>query len=212
MREYVRQKNVEDFLSEYVEFLVSHGLRPNAAKVYASKLRRFLKSGYTVADLCGGVEWLIDRNGKGGADYDPKDHGNTYNALKWLLRFLLGDLDPNFFIDYRSGWTSFPRADKQMVGYRIFGKTIEVEYHAGFSAAGVEKKTISDVGFYRLIKMMRRHAGKLADSHTALKTHHGAAHSYQYRFEGREGIECGCLFSDDAAMAEYRGWLAPFVD
>ena len=212
MRNNVVYMSVEEFLRAYIDFLVSRGLSENAAKVYAGKLKKFLNGGYSVADLCSAVEGLIERHGRGGAEYNPKDHGNTYNALKWLLRFLQVGLEQDILISYQAGWSSFPRVGKHMVGYCISGKAITVQYNNGFSPAGVETKSISDSSYFRLIDIMKRYASCLADSHTLIKTHHGEICKYEYRFGSYEGIECGCLFDDASAMAEYQAWLAPFVN
>ena len=212
MRKNVTFVSVEDFLKSYIDFLLSHGLKKRSAKTYAGKLRKFLKNGYSVADLCGGVERLIERHGRGGAEYNPKDHGNIYNALKWLLRFLQVDLEQDIFISYQTGWSSFTPVNKHMVGYCISGKSITVQYNNGFSPAGGETKSISDSSYFRLIDIMKRYASCLADSHTLIKTHHGEICKYEYRFESYEGVECGYLFDDKSAMAEYRAWLAPFVN
>ena len=216
MRKNVACMSVEEFLREYFNFLVNNGLSENAAKVYTCKIRKLLNNGYTVADLCGSVEWLIDRHGRGGADYDPKDHGNVYNALKWLWRFLqdgIGSADPEqkIFISYRAGWSSFRPVNKHMVAYSISGRTITVQYNRSFSPAGSETKTIPDSSYRRLIDIMSRYASCLADSDTLIKTVHGAIHEYEYSFGDRAGSRCGCLFDDDSAMAEYQDWLAPFV-
>jgi hypothetical protein len=212
MRTKVTHMSVEDFLKSYIDFLLSHRLKERSAKTYAGKLRKFLKNGYSVADLCGAVEQLIKRHGRGGADYNPKDHGNTYNALKWLLRFLQVGHEQDILISYQAGWSSFPRVDKHMVGYCISGKTIEVRYNIDFSPEAVETKSIPDSNYSQLIAIMRRYASYLSDSHTLTRTHHGEICKYEYRFENYEGIECGCLFDDESAMAEYQAWLAPFVN
>ena len=212
MRKNVTFVSVEDFLKSYIDFLLSHRLKERSAKTYAGKLRKFLKNGYSVADLCGAVERLIERHGIGGAEYNPKDHGNTYNALQWLLRFLQGDLERDIFIKYKAGWSSFPPVNKHMVGYCISVKAITVQYNNGFSPAGVETKSISDSSYFQLIDIMKRYASCLADSHTLIKTHHDEICKYEYHFESYEGIECGCLFDDESAMAEYQAWLAPFVN
>ena len=70
MRKNVACMSVEEFLREYIDFLVSHSLSENAAKVYAGKLRQLINSGYSIGDLCGAVESLIKRYGKGGEEYD----------------------------------------------------------------------------------------------------------------------------------------------
>ena len=211
MRNNVIYISVEEFLRAYIDFLVSHGLSDNAAKVYAGKLRKFLRNGYSIADLCGAVEHLIKRHGKGGEEYDPKDHGNIYNALKWLWLFLNEDLVKNLYIHYRKGWSSFVPTGKDMVEYTISGNVIEVTYNVGFGPGGVETKTIKIPDLCVLIGMMKCHRAHLAHSNSTVKTFHGVICQYDYRFDGREGIKCGSLFDDDGAMREYNDWLAPFI-
>ena len=211
MRNNVIYLNVEEFLREYIDFLLSHGLSENAAKVYAGKLRKFLKSGYSIGDLCGAVGWLIKRHGKGGEEYDPKDHGNTYNALKWLWLFLNEDLAQNLYVHYRKGWSSFVPVGKHMVEYTISGNTIEVIYNVGFGSGGVKTKTIKIPDLCALIDIMKRHRAHLANSNSTVKAFHDVIYQYDYRFDGRDGIECGRLFDDDGAMGEYNDWLAPFI-
>ena len=204
--------NVEEFLRAYIDFLVSHGLSENAAKVYAGKLRKFLNSGYSIADLCGAVESLIKRHGKGGEEYDPKDHGNTYNALKWLWLFLNEDLAQTLYIHYRKGWSSSVPLGKDMVEYTISGNTIEVKYNVGFGPGSVKRKTIRVPELCVLIDIMNRHRRHLSNSNSTVKTFHGVICEYDYRFNGHNGTQCGSLFDDDSAMAEYQAWLAPFVN
>ena len=211
MRKNVINMSVEEFLREYIDFLVFRGLSENASKVYAGKLRKFLLNGYSIADLCGAVVCLIKRYGKGGDKYDPKDHGNIYNALKWLWRFLYDDVAENIYIHYRKGWSSFVPVGKHMVEYTISGNTIEVKYNAGFGPGGVKTKTIKTTDLCMLIDIMKRHRARLANSNSTVNTFHDVIYQYDYRFDGREEIECGYLFDDDSAMAEYQAWLAPFV-
>ena len=211
MRNNVIYIKAEEFLREYIDFLLFHGLSESSAKEYAGKLRKFLRNGYSIADLCGSVERLIKRHGKGGEEYDPKDHGKTYNALKWLWRFLYEDLAQNLFIHYRKGWSSRPPVGKHMVEYTISGNTIEVKYNVGFGPGGVKTKIIKIPDLCVLIDIMKRHRAHLANSDTIVKTFHDVIYQYDYCFDGREEIECGYLFDDDSAMAEYQAWLAPFV-
>lgn len=211
MRNNVVYMSVEEFLRAYIYFLVSHGLSKGAAKVYAGKLRKFLRNGYSIADLCGAVERLIKRLGKGGEEYDPKDHGKTYNALKWLWRFLYEDIAESIYIHYRKGWSSFPPVGKHMVEYTISGNTIEVIYNVGFGPGGVKTKTIKIPDLCVLIDIMKRHRAHLANSNSTVMAFHDVIYQYDYRFDGREEFKCGYLFDDDSAMAEYQAWLAPFV-
>ena len=211
MRNNVVYMSVEEFLRAYIDFLVSHGLSASSAKVYAVKLRKFLRNGYSIADLCGAVKQLMKRHGKGGEEYDPKDKGNTYNALKWLWRFLYEDIAESIYIHYRKGWSSFPPVGKNMVEYTISGNTIEVIYNVGFGPGGVKTKTIKIPDLCVLIDIMKRHRAHLANSNSTVKTFHGVICQYDYRFDGREGIECGILFDDDGAMGEYNDWLAPII-
>ena len=211
MRKNVTNMSVEEFLREYIDFLVSHGLSENAAKVYAGKLRKFLKSGYSIGDLCGAVGWLIKRHGKGGEEYDPKDHGNTYNALKWLWRFLYDDVAENIYIHYRKGWSSFVPVGKHMVEYTISGNTIEVKYNAGFGPSGVKTKALQVSDLCVLIDIMKRYHRYLSNSNTTIKTSHDVICQYDYSFDGYDGVQCGSLFDYDIAMGEYNDWLAPFI-
>lgn len=211
LRNNVVYMRAEEFLRAYIDFLVSHGLSANSAKLYAGKLRRFLRNGYTVADLCGAIEWLIKRHGKGGEEYDPKDHGNTYNALKWLWLFLYEDIAKSIYIHYRRGWSSFTPVGEHMAEYTISGNTIDVIYGVGFGPGGAKTKTVKIPDLCVLIGIMKRHRAHLANSNSTVKTFHGVICQYDYRFDGREEFECGYLFDDDSAMAEYQAWLAPFV-
>ena len=211
MRKNVTNMSIEEFLREYIDFLVSHGLSENAAKVYAGKLRKLINRGYSIADLCGAVESLIKRYGKSGEEYDPKDHGNTYNALKWLWRFLYDDIAENIYIHYRKGWSSFVPVGRHMVEYTISGDTIEVRYDVGFGPGNVERKTIHVHELSVLVDIMNRHCRHLSNSGSTVKTFHDVICQYDYSFDGYDGTQCGSLFDDDSAMEEYQIWLAPFV-
>ena len=211
MKENVTRMNVQSFLREYVDFLISHGLSERAAKVYACKLRKFLNNGYSVADLCGSVERLIKRHGRGGEEYNPKDHGNIYNALKWLWRFLNDDVAKDIYIHYRKGWSSFQPVGKHVVEYTISGNTIELKYNVGFGPGGVKTKTIKEYDLCMLIHIMKRHSRHLAKSNSTVKTFHDVICQYDYSFDGCVGTQCGSLFDDDGAMGEYQDWIEPFV-
>ena len=98
-----------------------------------------------------------------------------------------------------------------MVEYTISGNTIEVIYSVGFGPGGVKTKTIKIPDLYVLIDIMKRHRAHLANSNTTVKAFHDVLYQYDYRFDGREEFDCGYLFDDASAMAEYQAWLAPFV-
>lgn len=212
MQNQVTYMNVENFLRAYMDFLIGNGLSESSARVYAGKLRKLLRGGYSVGDLCGLVERLIKSYGKGGDKFDPKDHGNTYNALKWLWRFLNGDLVGDLYIHYRKGWSSFVPVGKYMVEYTISGNIIEVKYDVGFGSGSVERKVIKVSELCVLIDIMKRHSHLLSKSHSTVNTVHDVMFQYDYRFDGREETRCGSLFDDDKAMGEYNAWLNLFVN
>ncbi len=78
----------EDFLAEFRAFLENETtLSAGTIKTYLNKIRNILKNGYSVGDLCGAVDNLINDYSIGGIKYNHRDR--TLSALKKVNLFVL---------------------------------------------------------------------------------------------------------------------------
>lgn len=84
--------DIELFLSELERFMKKSGkLKVSSVRIYLGKIRRFFESGYTVSDLCGAIDRLIEDYSHGGTKYDSRDHGQTQGALNQVRKMIKGD-------------------------------------------------------------------------------------------------------------------------
>ena len=75
-------------LEDYGKYLEEQGYAESSIKIYTNRIKRFFKNGFSVDDLIGSIKMQIQNYANGGIKYDPKDHANTYNALKHLAESL----------------------------------------------------------------------------------------------------------------------------
>ncbi len=136
-------------IDNYKDYLTKRGYSKSTVNIYALKLQKFLKNGYSENDLCGCVDHLIKEYSKSGTAYSDKDHGITRNALKRLNDYLLREYLDTFYIHHTS-FNTFPSKDKYVIGYTIDKNQIKIVYNKG---KNINKK-IRDIEYYELLKFL----------------------------------------------------------
>ena len=191
-------KELEDYMREVV------GLKERSIKIYLSKLRKVLESGYSVGDLCGAAEQLWEQYGPAGQRYDPKDHGNTRAAIKHVANLVRAKLleDPGCpYVSYSVGWDSFRPVDLCESGYTIQDGVITFSYNKGFAAGKNVSTKIPTADIKKLIYIFERAQalGCLSSSDACIHSVHGNRYTYDYSFKDNMGSNCRCLFEGDTA-------------
>ena len=202
-------------IADYGDFLREEGYPETTVRFYSGRLRRFLKNGYSEADLLGSVDQLIPQYSKGGAYYDPKDR-NTVAALKKLKEYTLKPYIEDFFIIYEKGYSSFVRKDEYVSSYKIQNGVIVVEYSADRMVLRRETIAITKKKYCELIDIIIKGKNVLCSSNTAIKGFHGYDSTYSYYLDDKyNGDYCRHLF-EDAPMSnwvrnEYDTWLKHYI-
>lgn len=191
------------FLDEYKAFLIRQGKTPGTVTKYSQKLQYFLNNGYSVNDLIGSAVWLLEQYSKGGAKYDPKDHGSTVAAIKHLNEFILDGCTDTLYIRYvypKSTWTE----PVYKTEYLIENRQLVVHYSNGKQT----KQRIKDADFYALVKLLKEYQQDLSSESLLL----GSAPTmldympgyYVYGFKDSSGYGCESLFkSTSSAISKY---------
>lgn len=195
----------ESFLRDMGDFMDSCGRRPSGTKVYLSKLRHLLEDGYSVNDLCGGIDKLIRDYSKDGRFYDPQDHNNTRSALLQVRKLLLQKLQQQMGpvqISWDKGWQSFCPVEPHQIGYCLEGATVTVRY----SDPGHEETrelTVDQLQELMRILKSAKALGAFAPSNTATQTVHGPIWTYAYDYDGESGRDCCQVFTDEKLMEDF---------
>ena len=126
--------NRELFLNKLKRFMEEAGqLKQSSINVYLGKIRRFLESGYSVADLCGAIDRLIENYSRGGVMYDKKDHGNTKSALNQVRKMIKGEIISGLYVSYKKGSCVLARKDEHVIQYCIKDEKIAFSLNSGKS-------------------------------------------------------------------------------
>jgi len=121
----------------------------------------------------------------------------------------LGDVEDvkvgEIYIHYKKGWSSFVPASEYISEYVIENDRITIFYSVGFGKGRTEKKVIpaKDMQMLRAILNKSFRIGALAASNTEIRTVHGPVCTYNYRYLGVIGNNCGALIYDDVLSAYY---------
>ena len=194
------------FLEEYKQFLLGRGKKPGTAKTYVRKLQDILDSGFSVNDLIGAADRLIERYSPGG-----KDHGNTVAALKQLNEFILADVIDTLYIRYVYPHGTFSVAVYTME-YTIENRRIIVQSNKGKPKSG----KIADADYYALVKLLKENEKDLSDASSLYAVQptmldHSPGY-YDYRFGEKSGSRCPQLFADnEQAKSKYDLLLAKIL-
>lgn len=178
-----------------------------SVKVYLSRVRKLLESGYSVSDLFGGADRLWKDYSVKGQSYDPKDHGNTRAAIKHVADLVREKILAEFgcpFVSYEKGWSSFRPKGKYESGYVIDNGVITFSYNIGFNKGKDVVKKISATNIKELNRLFERayKKGCFASSCTCISTVHGNKNKFDYSFADIAGTNCCCLFEGDSAEVE----------
>ena len=194
----------EDFLDELRDFLKRKTKLSNGTiDTYLKKIESRINVEWSVGDLCGAIDTIIEDYGVGGRRYDANDSGNTRAALQKVRLFVREKMLDNFGelkIVYKKGWQSFVPVDKHVVEYVIDGDKITIKYNKHFAPiAKPEVKDIPTRDLDHLIYLLKKaiNLNLLALSNTAMSTVHGKIQSYDYELSGNSGTDCSSLFKDD---------------
>lgn len=132
--------DVKIFLNKLEESIQGE-LSRSTIDAYLQRVKKLLKSGYSVSDLCGGVDQLIEEYSPSGNKYDKNDHGTTKAALKKVRIMVKGDILSSFSVSYEKGSSVvFPRLDSHITKYEINNEKITLSFNAK------EKKLTRKIG------------------------------------------------------------------
>lgn len=185
----------ENFLKALEDFMRTESKLSNAAiKIYCSRIKKLLEKEYSLADVYGGIEQIIQKYSKGGLLYDPDDHGNTKGALVYVEKMIKSP-----YIFYRAGWGSFVPKGEHTTGYCINANTLTIYKSIGFVNIGPVIKKIDADNMKELISILDEAAQKnlFAVSNTAISTVYGQINSYAYNYRLKSGNNCNGLFTDN---------------
>ena len=208
---------METFLRELEDHMRAKGLSEGSIRTYLAKIKKILESGYSVGDLCGGVNQLIR---KCSSDGEHPDH-NARSALTHVKTFVAYkrlEKTGEYYIAYDTGWQSFRTRGKHTTGYRIAGDEITVYNSVWFTAEPpVVKKIPGDV-LYDLLDILdsARWRGWLGKSNPQPPRSGNSLPRYDYSYKGQEGQDCRCLVEGkpieaEALFSEYQKLIRRFT-
>lgn len=214
----------EVFLNKLEDFMRSEGkISASVMKTYLRKIRAILESGYSVGDLCGAIDQLIEDYGRGGIKYNSADKGQTRAALGKVRKFIKGELISTIRIAYKESHNSV----WQIKGIHVAEYLIENE-RIIFSLNTTTKKTskkISPVKMCELISILQDAKQKdyLDNSHMIFQKKNllidaPSPNEYEYNFDDVSGHCFGSIFGEGnepqrlALKKRYNDWLNQLIN
>lgn len=214
----------ETFLNEYELFLRKNcGLAESTIGKYLCKIRSVLESGRSVADLCGGIDQLVEDYGRAGTKYNSADKGQTRAALGKVRKFIKGELISTIRIAYKESHNSV----WQIKGIHVAEYLIENE-RIIISLNTTTKKTskkISPVKMGELISILQEAKQKdyLDNSYMIFQNKNllidaPSPNEYEYNFDDVNGHCFGSIFGEGnepqrlALKKKYNDWLNQLVN
>lgn len=214
----------ETFFNEYELFLRKNcGLAESTIGNYLRKIRSFLESGYSVADLCGGIDQLIEDYGRGGVKYKSADKGQTRAALGKVRKFIKGEFISTIRIAYKESSNNV----WQIKGIHVAEYLIENEKII-FKLNTITKKTskkISPVKMCELISILQEAKQKdyLDNSYMIFQEKNllidaPSPNEYEYNFDDVSGHCFGSIFGEGnepqrlALKKRYNDWLNQLIN
>ena len=192
--------NRELFLNELEKFMKERSkLKVSSIRVYLGKIRKLLTNEYSVSDLCGLVDRLIEDYSCGGNLYDKKDHGNTKGALNQVRNMIKGDIISGLYVSYKKGSCVWARKDEHIIRYRIKDEKIAITLNSGKSLV----RKIGPVNIGKLIYILQE-ANDRGFLNTYIDYFHPkpnafdapSADSYEYNIGGSRVVCSGKLLND----------------
>ena len=194
--------NIEAFLKELENFMkeVNH-LKKSSINTYLRKIRKMLEEDYSVSDLCGGIDRLIEDHSRGGNKFDERDHGKTKAALSQVRNMIKGNIISSLYISYNKGYCVWERKDEHITEYCITDEKIL------FSTNTSSKKHICKIGPVNIGKLIyilqeSKKEGFLCDQSLdqfqkqPLLTDAPSPNVYEYNIGNYHGVCFGSLLID----------------
>lgn len=186
------------FLKEFDDFLrTKENLSEKTIRTYESRIIHLLDFEYTVGDLCGGIDNLVESYGKNGNKYNKNDSGNTKAALNKVRKMLKGNAISSLYISYSKGLDVFQEKGKYVIAYTINKEKLTIQFN---TSAKKISKNISPVDVGKLIDILQdaekfRYFGSSVDCLASIKPctmlDVPTLDSYQYRILNCEGCNKG---------------------
>ena len=194
--------DVEIFLEELKRFIKEKsGLRESSGNIYSGKIKKILESGYSVADLCGSVDRLLEDYSVGGKRYDKRDHGKTKSALDQVRKMIKGDIISSLYVSYEKGSCSWSRTDPHVIKYYI--KDEKITFYLNTNKKYVKKIGPVNVGKLIYILQEAEKQGFLCDDGILVYTKSSplifdapSPSKYEYSIDGSSGICYNSLLDD----------------
>ena len=193
--------DIDIFLEELKKFIKEiSGLKESSINTYLTKIRQMLESGYTVSDLCGAVDRLIEDYSSGGTKYDSRDHGNTKGALNQVRKMIKGDIISGLYVSYEKGICVWDRKDEHIVRYCIKDEKIAITLNSGESST----LKIGPVNIGKLIYILQKadelgflhneYLDRLQKSPSLFDAQ--SSDTYEYKFGKSSGKSFGSLLTN----------------
>jgi hypothetical protein len=199
----IAEQNISDDAVEFLGVLgdfmrEKSGRAERSVRIYLNRISKLLSNGYSVEDLCAGIDQIIAAHAKGGASYNPKDSGNTSAALGQIKKMLQYP-----YINYSLGYQSFATKEEHVTGYCIDGNTITISKSRGFFPLKDITKTISKEDMRKLVAILEeaKRGRFFENSDTCFYTTHGKSKSFDYSYGGKVGNDCGVLFKNAGTLS-----------
>ena len=192
--------DVELFLEELKKFIKENvQLKQSSINIYLGRIKKILENGYTVSDLCGGIDRLLEDYSLGGKNYDK--HNNTKSALTQVRKMIKGDLISSLYVSYEKGSCVWSRIDQHVTEYCI--KDEKITFSLNTNKKYVKK--ISPVNIGKLIYILQdaERQGFLCDQYLSHFTKSfspvfdaPSPATYEYTIGDNSGVCFGSLLID----------------
>lgn len=181
------------FLNDLEDSMRRQQLAERSVYIYRGKIEELLESGWSVDDICGGIDELIRSYRKGGSRHDPKDHGNMSAALGKVAKMVKRP-----YIRCKRSWDSWRFMDEHVTDYCIDGDVITYSKEAGWNPKGQFVAKIDAKDMKELIAILEeaKYYGLFGRSNSYFVTVHGRSTTYDYQYAGMSGNNCDNLFGD----------------
>ena len=217
--------NMEEvFLNKLEDFMRSEGkLSASVMKTYLRKIRALLESGYSVGDLCGAIDQLIEDYGRGGIKYNSADKGQTRAALGKVRKFIKGELISTIRIAYKESSNNVWQVKgKRIIEYLIENERIIISLN---TTTKKTSKKISPVKMGELISVLQEAKQKdyLENSCMIFRGKNllidaPSPNEYEYNFDDVNGHCFGSIFGEGnepqrlALKKRYNDWLNQLIN
>ena len=179
------------------DYLADSDLSPASIAIYERVIEGFFERGFSVDDLKGAIDRLIEDYSRGGEHYDPKDHGNTVAALKKARDFFRRDVDRHFLIMLNGCYQSFFPVGKYVYSYYITNGVVGITYGKGPLPGDKVTKKLSRKYEDEIFHLLYRYKHLLSKETKPINTFHGPLSHYSYEFLSKKCDSCSKIFTGD---------------